>query len=175
MPTSERRDRLIDESVKLTERLSAVLAELDKTDYPLPLEPGRHENTRLVRGSARFVTFVKKFNGNTAYTYVAVRPPNTGNWTMTQRNARAESMSWDKLLEFVQRDERDPRAAIASIRQLTPPTRGTGLDYEGEPVEGYPPHVDRGPAQSGGGAFYCANDPSADQGYDGPSRPVPYK
>lgn len=121
------RAQMTDRARKLSTELNNLLAELQKPDARLPLEPGLGASRK---NHPRFVTFVKYFNGTTPYRYVAVRPEGKKTWAVSGQRSMVHT-SWDQLMKFVLENETDEARAAASVRQLMTPynNEDTGLEY----------------------------------------------
>lgn len=108
--------RVVRQAKALADELKSILKaiEKEKADKELPAEPER------TTGMNRIITFTKKYNGSQCYHYVAIRPHGKKGWTISGRPSMGTDVPWSKLLEFVQKDELDPKRALTTILTLQP-------------------------------------------------------
>lgn len=117
------RDQLTDPKfVKVAQKAQELADELkstlkaiedEKAAQNLPSEPKPEANGN------RYVTFTKKYDGSRCYHYVAIRPHGKTGWTISGRTAMGTDVPWAKLLEFIQKDERDPKAMLMTLRTMS--------------------------------------------------------
>ena len=107
---------IVNKAQELVDKLKSTLQaiEAEKAANQLPQEP-----EATVSGN-RIVTFTKKYDGSRCYHYVAIRPHGKKGWTISGRSAMGTDVPWAKLIQFIQKDERNPKDMLSTLRVLNP-------------------------------------------------------
>lgn len=100
-------------------RLRAVADETEKLlkeieNSGIPEEP----KGSYASGGNVMIAFTKKYSGSQCYHYLAIKPHGKDAWTITGRPSMGTNVSWEKLVEFIKKDETDPEAALFTLRTL---------------------------------------------------------
>lgn len=96
-------------------RVEAARQELERLEAELRQAHRPTEPHSVVRETV-VITFSKWFGGDREYQYAAIRPSFVNLWSVTGKGGLT-SVSWSRLLDFVEEKETDS-AAIESVEEI---------------------------------------------------------